>query len=120
MSGSSESKGFQDQCAWSVAWSMNTSMEPNSVCSEASVNASGSVTRESFCKAAYLAGQLVSMPAALLVTAIYPGHFTNANRCSELDKATGFAPLPSTESTSFLMGLVGNHAPRRLAGAAGE
>src|SRR5262245_27041337 len=99
---------------------MNTSMGPNLVCAAAAANAAGSVMRDSFCKASYLAGQLVSMPAALLVTAIYPGQFTKGNSCSEADRVTGFAPLPSTDATSFLMGSVGNHGWRMPTGAAAE
>jgi hypothetical protein len=37
-------------------WRMNTSTGPNGVCAEAEANAAGSVTWESRCSAAYLAG----------------------------------------------------------------
>src|SRR5262245_66404860 len=97
---------------------MNTSMGPNLVCAAAAANAAGSVMRDSFCKASYLAGQLVSMPAALLVTAIYPGQFTKGNSCSKADRETGRATLPSKDATAFLMGSAANHGWRMPAGHA--
>ena len=65
-----EGYGCQVQRVGLVRWRMNTSMGPNAVRAAAALNAAGSVTRESFSRAAYLAGQLVSMPAAPQVTPI--------------------------------------------------
>ena len=68
MAGPGASKGCQVQRAGLVRWRINTSTGPNAVRAEAAVNAAGSVTRESLRRAAYLAGQSVSMPAAVLST----------------------------------------------------
>ena len=62
--------GCQVQRVGLLRWRMNTSTGPNAVRAEAAANAAGSVMRESFCKAAYLAGQSVLVPAAPMDTPI--------------------------------------------------